>query len=358
MVTINPEVVAAHARHVHLYADQLAKAKQHADHDGVISAISLGVVGQVIASSLDLEAHNLAETMGALSEKAGEVEKRIDATARIHHFTEQANKKLMDTAKTHITDPDLFHFTKSINDLPDSGLVSDIASFASNCPQYAQAGSLAVVLGAAGLAFDVLGYVLDPVGNVFGTLAGLIIDLAVPLKKVLDALLGDPGALQDASTSFDQLAHYLSETAHTFAASLGEITPQVWDEPGASDVYLKAANNLVQLAVAAGAGAEQFSGDLLALGSFLGDLRAGVFDHIMGFVTEAIIEATAGVAASEVTLGASLAAAAGVIETEADLTAASIALQVAGAYARMLAAIEVADAQSSNYQKLVADIKK
>lgn len=320
MVTINTEVVAAHAQHVHLYSTQLKDAQEHVSHDGLWTGIALGIVGQILASPMDSKMKGLSESMGALSEKAADVKKRIDTTAKIHHFTEQSNKKLMDHTKATVHDPDLFHAPKSINDFPDSGLVSDIASFASNCPQYAKAGSVAVVLGAVGLALDVLGYALDPVGNMLGTFAGLIIDLVVPLKKVLDLLLGDPGALQDSSAAFDQIAQFLSETAHTFAASLSEINDKTWKEPGASDVYLKAANSLIQIAITAGSGAEEISGDVLIIGSFLGDLRAGVFDHIVGFVIEALLEAALGVSLAEVTLGASLATAAGLIETEAALT--------------------------------------
>jgi hypothetical protein len=296
--------------------------------------------------------------VGALAERGDDVGKRIDTTAKIHRFTEQANTKLMDTTKAQITDPDLFHMPKTINDFPDAGLVSDIGSFASNCPQYQQSGSVTVTLGAVSLALDVLGFVLDPVGNVFGMMAGIIIDLIVPLKKVLDALAGDPGGLQDASTAFDQIATYLSETAHTFAASLSEMTTAVWDEPGASDVYLKAAQNLVQLAITAGSGAEEISGDLLVIGSFLGDLRAGVFDHIVGLVVEMCITAATGVAFAVPTFGASIAAAAGIMEAEAAFTAASIAMQVAAATLRAIAAAQVADTQAHAYEKLVADIKK
>lgn len=358
MVTINTDIVAAHAQHVHLYSTQLKNAQDHVSHDGLWTGIALGMVGTLLFSPMDLKMKALSDTMGALSEKAADVEKRIDTTAQIHAFTERANTELMDHTKTTITDPDLFHAPKSINDFPDSGIVSDIGSFASNCPQYAQAGSVAVTLGAVSLALDVLGYALDPVGNMFGTFAGLIIDLVYPLKEILDALLGDPGALQDSSTAFEQIAQYLSETAHTFATSLSEINSSTWDEPGASDVYLKAANSLIQLAITAGTGAEEISGDTFVIGSFLGDLRAGVFDHIVGFVVEALFEAALGVAFAEVTLGASLAVAAGLIETEAGLTAASIAMQVAAAILRAIAAAQVAHSQAQSYDKLVADIKK
>lgn len=358
MTTINTDVVSAHAQHVHLFASQLNNAKDHATHDGHWTEIALGGLGQVIFWAMDLKINELADTMGALADKGDGVKKRIDATAKVHHFTEQANKQLMEKTKTSIHDPDLFHAPKSINDFPDMGLSGDIAQFASNCPQYAQAGAIPVVLGAVGLALDVLGYALDPVGNLFGEFAGLIIDLVVPLKKVLDFLLGDPGALQDASTAFDEIAKYLSETAHTFNSSLSQITPKTWDEPGASDVYLKAANNLIQLTITAGSGAEEVSGDILCIGSLLGDLRSHVFDHIVGFVMEAVFEAALGASFAEVTLGASLAAAAGLIETEADLTAASIAVEVAAAIARLSAAAMVANSQADNYRKLVADIKK
>jgi hypothetical protein len=358
MPTINTDVVAAHAQHVHLFATELGNAKNHAVHDGHWTEIALGGLGQIIWFEMDMVIHGHSEMMGALSEKAADVKKRIDSTAQIHHFTEQANTKLMDATKTKIADPDLFHAPKTLNDFPDMNFAGDIAGFAANCPQYAEAGAIPVVLGSVGLALDVLGFALDPVGNVFGTFAGLIIDMIVPLKKVLDFLLGDPGALQDASTAFDQIAQYMSEIAHTFSASLSQITPQTWNEPGASDVYLKAANNLIQLTITAGTKAESISGDILVIGSFLGDLRANVFDHIVGFVIEALFEAAMGVALSEVTFGASLAVAAGVIETEAAMTAASIAAEVAAAVARMGAAALVAKSQGNSYKKLVADIKK
>jgi hypothetical protein len=358
MTTINPEVVGAHAQHAHLFADQLHNAEKHAAHDGQWTAIALGLLGQVIFSPMDTKMGALSAAMGAVGDRADDVNKRIDATARIHHFTERANKQLMDETKTRIHDPDLFHMPRSINDFPDLGLSGDIGQFASNCPQYAQAGAIPVVLGALGLALDVLGYALDPVGNVFGELAGVIIDLVVPLKKVLDALLGDPGALQDASATYDEIAHYLSETAHAFDASLAEITPRTWDEPGASDVYLRAADNLIQLAITAGAGSEEVSGDILCIGSFLGDVRSHVFDHIVGFVMEAVFEAALGASFAEVTFGASLAAAVGLIEEEAAMTAASIAVELAAAVARLGAAALVAHSQAENYQKLVADIKR
>lgn len=357
MNAFDPDVIAAHAQHVHLYSTQLRTAKQHADHDGTWTGIALGVAGQVLALPMDYQLSAFGDTLQALCDRADDVGRRIDHTATVHRITEQANRRLMDTTKTRISDPDLVHWPRTINDFPDSGIVSDIGSFASNCPQYSQAGGVALGLGITGLAFDVLGYVLDPVGNVFGTLAGLIIDLCVPLKEVVDALMGDPGALQDSSTAFLQIATFLSETAHTFAASLGEITPRTWDEPGASDRYLQVARNLVQLAIDAGSTATALSGDILAVGSFLGDLRSGVFDHVVGFVIEAIIEAATGVALAPATLGASVGVAAGIITTEFELTAASIALQVAGAIARLSAAALVAQEQGRSYEKLVADIK-
>jgi hypothetical protein len=358
MVTVHPDVLAAHAQHVHLFAEQLRRAKDHTKHDGLWTEIALGGLGQLIFLPMDNKINSCSDTMAALADKAAEVKKRIDATAQHWNFTEQANKDLMDKTKTKIQDPDLFHAPKSLNDFPDMGLSGDIGQFASNCPQYAQAGWIPVTLGAVGLALDVLGYALDPVGNVFGELAGLIIDLVVPLRKILDFLLGDPGALQDASTAFDEIARYLSETAHTFNASLSEITPKDWDEPGASDVYVKAANNLVQLTITAGSGAEEISGDIFCIGSLLGDVRSKVFDHIVGFVLEAVFEAALGVAFSEVTFGASLAVATGIIETEAALTAASIAAELAAAAARLIAAAIVAHSQAENYDRLVADIKK
>ncbi len=52
-------------------------------------------------------------------------------------------------------------------------------------------------------------------------------------------------------------------------------------------MYLTAANNLIQLAVVSGEGSEQVCGDILMIGSFLGDVRSHVFDHIVGFVVEA-----------------------------------------------------------------------
>lgn len=362
MVHINTQVVADHAQHVHLFSEQLHNASKHAGHDATWTEISSGLpvwlIGTIIFHPLNFKLDGLSDTMKALADKASDVKRRIDATAQHWHFVEDANKKLMDQTKTKIEDPDVFHAPKSINDFPDMGLSGDIAQFASNCPQYAQAGSIPVVLGAVGLALDVLGYALDPVGNIAGEFAGLIIDLIVPLKKVLDFLLGDPGELQDASTAYDEIARYLSESAHTFNASLSQITPTVWDEPGASDVYVKAAANLIQLTITAGAGAEEVSGDLLAIGSLVGDVRTKIFDHIVGFVLEALLEAAIGTAAAEVTFGASLAVAAGIIEEEATLTALSIAAELAAATARVIAAAMVAQKQGENYQKLVADIKK
>lgn len=358
MVTINPDIVAAHAQHAHLYSTQLKSAQDHASHDALWSGIALGIVGQMLQPQMSGKLYSFSETMGALSDKGAEVGTRIDTTAKIHQFTEQANTELMGRTRTQINDPDLFHVPHTINDFPDSGIVSDIGSFASNCPQYSQAGSVAVTLGAVSLALDALGLALDPVGNMFGMFAGVIIDLVWPLKEVLDLLAGDPGALQDASATFDQIAQFLSETAHTYGASLSEITPAVWDEPGASDVYLRAANNLVQLAITAGSGAEDISGDLLIIGSFLGDLRAGVFDHIVGLVAEMLITAATGIAFSIPTFGASIAAAVGFMEAEAAFTTASIAIQLAAAVLRATAAAQVADTQAQNYDKLVADIRK
>ncbi|SHG58696.1 hypothetical protein SAMN05443575_2318 [Jatrophihabitans endophyticus] len=357
MVTFNPEVVAEHAQHVHLFATQLDNAETHAMHDSTWTTIALGGLGILIFTPMTGKLDDFGTSVQTLSERADDVKKRIDSTVQIHRITEQANVELIDKTKTSITDPDLFHAPKSINDFPDMGISGDIGQFASNCPQYAEAGSIPVVLGAVGLALDVLGYALDPVGNVFGELAGLIIDLIWPAKELLDWLLGDPGALQDASATYEQIGQYLSETAHTYAASLAQITPATWDEPGASDVYRGAADSLVQLAVGSGTRSVEISGDILMIGSVLGDVRSHVFDHIVGFVMEAVFEAALGTSFAAVTFGASLGVAAGVIETEAAMTIASIGVEMAAAAARLGAAAMVAHAQSASYQKLIADIK-
>ncbi len=358
MPTINTEVVAAHAQHVQLFGKQLDTCEKHVSHNADCTTLALGMVGVMIFMPMTDKMWGYSSTVKALSEKADEVERRIDATATTWHFIEQANTELVDTMKTTIEDPDLMHWPESINDFPDSGMVSDIGGFASNCPQYAEAGAIPVVLGSVGMALDVLGWVVDPVGTIFGTLAGLIIDLCVPLKEVIDALMGDPGALQQAATAYEQTATFLSEAAHGFAASLGTITPATWDQPGASDVYLRAANNLVQLAVLAGEKAVEISGDIVMIGSFLGDLRNGVIEAVMGFVIAACFEAATGAALAPVTLGASIAVSGGIISTQAMMTAAGIAVDIAAASARLGAAAMVANSQKSSYDKLVADIKK
>lgn len=112
------------------------------------------------------------------------------------------------------------------------------------------------------------------------------------------------------------------------------------------------------MTITAGSGAEEISGDILCIGSLLGDVRSHVFDHIVGFELWALFEAALGVSLSEVTLGASIAAAVSFIETEAELTLASIIVELAAAAARLGGAATVANSQADSYKKLVADIKK
>jgi len=354
MTTVDPDILAAHAHDVLLFSQRCKNTADIATHQAHMQEAALGALGNLVALAVLELPGTWSSMMTGTAGGAKDLKDRIEATAKLHHFTEQVNTTLMQKTKAAVTDPDFFHAPQSVGDIPDMGMFSSIASFAAACPTLSEASPWAVALGAAGLAMDVLGYVLDPVAGVFGAMAGIIVDLAVPLKKILDLTLGDPAAISTVSTAWSQIAKFLATTGGDYSKAVATITPKVWNEPGASDVYLKTAKDVLGLVKVQAQNAETISEGLLMVGSALGDARAYIIGEIMSWLTEMIITAAAGAAAAPETLGASIAAAMGFMEAETAAKVAALALFVGGTAARLGAAAIVAHHQSEQFTAFTA----
>lgn len=362
MPYVDTEALAAHAQHVHLLADNVETAKDHAESSATSTQIAggvlgfwLGIPGSVIGAPMGNRVSGFNTVMERVAAKSDDAGDLIEETAERWDFVEQANVELAQSNTTELDQVDNFHQPESIGDFPDAGRVNSIGTLAETWPAYREAGEFATILGTAATGLDLLGFYLNPVSGIAGEFAGLIINLAWPLKELLDVTLGDPGAITEAAAVYEQMGTYLADAAQTYHGSLASVTAEIWDEPARED-YLQVAEALVNHVVAGGAEAVEMSGDLLRSGALCTDTRAAVFDLAVWWVLRSVVTAAAASAAAVPTAGASIPAATTMIQVDSWMTLGQAVARVAAAGFRFGAAAMVANSKAAAYADLTADL--
>jgi PPE family len=183
------------------------------------------------------------------------------------------------------------------------------------------------------VGLDVLGIALDPFGQLFGEVAGYIIEHVGFLNTFMDALTGDPQGIEAASETWKNIAERLVESAREYEQSLGPLAGS-WQD-AASDAYVAAAEGYIACLQGAAGYAELFSEGITLAGMLCAKTRQDVYDAIGDFLFDLVMEGLAALAAAGFTFGGSLAAWITAMEIQADLVAASIADKIAALLGRM-----------------------
>jgi hypothetical protein len=183
------------------------------------------------------------------------------------------------------------------------------------------------------VGLDVLGIALDPFGQIFGEVAGFIIEHVGFLNTFMDMLTGDPQGIEAASETWKNIGARLFESATEYDTALTTVSAS-WTD-AASDAYQAAAKGYISCLQGAGGYADLFSEGITLAGMLCAKTRQDVYDAIGDFLFDMVMEGLATLASSWFTFGATIAAWITAMEIQGDLLAASIADKIASLLGKM-----------------------
>lgn len=183
------------------------------------------------------------------------------------------------------------------------------------------------------VGLDVLGMALDPFGQIFGEVAGYIIEHVGFLKDFMDVLTGDPQGIEAASETWKNIGQRLATSATEYTSAL-DTAAQTWSD-AAFDAYRTAATAYAGCLDGGAVYAGFFSEGITLAGMLCAKTRQDVYNAIGDFLFDMVMEGLAALASSWFTFGATIAAWITAMEIQADLVAASIADKIATLLGRL-----------------------
>jgi hypothetical protein len=300
---------------------------------------------------------------------------RIDATADVYDRGEATNKALVERTK-----PDLFGTGDVLtNDTAinvgkelgsgqpikdtdivegDAGIVNDAIStgvLIGKIVTGQDVDPVDIVKVVGNDLFDTVGFVLNPLGSLFGAYVGVIIDAIPPMKELLDITLGDPDAIAKVSRSWDTLAKWFVDCGNDYQESLKTVTDQIW-QGEAADRYRTMANNAIALLGQIGQGCELISAVTLEVGSIISTTRGKLIGLVVGFVLDQAIALYIAAATAGPTFGGSVAAFWEEFGVDAEVKSVLMALSIEQAIFNLLATLEKAGEQELKFQQYAAKL--
>ncbi|MFI7115421.1 hypothetical protein [Amycolatopsis sp. NPDC049868] len=187
--------------------------------------------------------------------------------------------------------------------------------------------SLSIGLASAGMAIEILGMVVDPIGSLLTAGIGWLIEHIVIFRWPLDFLLGDPKGIEAAKTAIYKEGAEVREWAKDHAAATGKFMEK-WDGE-AADTF-RADMEGVTAQIEALAGYIEFAGKQMGIaGAVIGAVRGIVRDIIAMTLAGILKAAIVAVALAPVTFGGSIIAAIASIMTTVAVAIAKIAKKIA-----------------------------
>lgn len=199
--------------------------------------------------------------------------------------------------------------------------------------------SLSIGLASAGMAIEVLGMVVDPIGSLLTAGIGWLIEHIVIFRWPLDFLLGDPKGIEAAKTAIYKEGAEVREWAKDHAAATTKFMEK-WDGE-AADTF-RADMEGVAAQIEALAGYIEFAGKQMGIaGAVIGAVRGIVRDIIAMTLAGILKAAIVAVALAPVTFGGSIIAAITSIMTTVGVAIAKIAKQIADVAKKLAEMIKI-----------------
>ena len=196
-------------------------------------------------------------------------------------------------------------------DLAGAGLLSSVQDL----DRALVAGDAAHVAAAAqSVAVDLVGFAMDPVGELLQGVAGYLIEHLWFLREPLDALAGDPAAIKAQARTWLGAATTLSDLAAEYPRRAAAVTG--WDGAAAQEYRAAVDDYAFHLDRAAGA-ARAASTEILESAATVGTVRALIRDLVAEFVAKAVKGAVSAMVTAVPTGGVSVATFTAVVVLEA-----------------------------------------
>ncbi|GDY28912.1 hypothetical protein [Gandjariella thermophila] len=184
-----------------------------------------------------------------------------------------------------------------------SGIVSDIANTTKSIED---GDGLGVGMNGVAVAFDALSLAEDPLGGLLAAGVGWLIEHLSFLRKPLDILAGDPGAVQAQANTWTNIGAELKKCAEDYENSLKSDIPR-W-EGQAAESYRKQGEELIKEIGGFAEAASGVAGGITIAGVLVGTERGIIRDLISTFIGKMIERALIAAAGAIETLGGSVAA--------------------------------------------------
>jgi uncharacterized protein YukE len=181
-------------------------------------------------------------------------------------------------------------------------------------------------IAAAGLALDVLGLVLDPLGTIFAAGIGWLIEHVTPFRVPLDMLFGDPEGITVATSALDAEAEKVAERKSDLERKLAEFM-QSWSGEGA-DAFRASTQELADGMDALQEALKSASKNMSICGAVVGAVRGIIRDLIAGVLGGILAGALAAIAAMAFTFGASIGIFLGTVYTTVVVALGKIAMHI------------------------------
>ena len=189
-----------------------------------------------------------------------------------------------------------------IEDAPTAG--SGIIDAAYSLHQAAQDNDqVAIGIGSAGMALDVLGLVMDPLGTALAAGIGWLIEHVTPFRVPLDMMMGDPAGIDEAQAAIDVQKENLVAWADKHKDDM-EILDS-WSG-AAADAFKREMAAVGEHLNSLGSYVESASKNMGIAGAIIGAFRGVVRDFVAATLGGLIAGAIAAVAAMPFTFGTSI----------------------------------------------------
>ncbi|RSN65635.1 hypothetical protein DMH01_04535 [Amycolatopsis sp. WAC 04182] len=199
--------------------------------------------------------------------------------------------------------------------------------------------SLSIGLASAGMAIEILGMVVDPIGSLLTAGIGWLIEHIVIFRWPLDFLLGDPKGIEAAKTAIYNEGKAVKEWSEDHAAATKKFMEK-WDGEAADK--FRADMEGVAAQIDALAEYINFAGKQMGIaGAVIGAVRGIVRDIIAMTLAGILKAAIVAVALAPVTFGGSIIAAIGSIMTTVAVAIAKIAKQIADTAKKLAEMIKI-----------------
>jgi hypothetical protein len=373
---VHTGVVRQHANDVKVIQSEFQTGVNGILSEAIATDVAFGILwAPTVVPSLTA----VETTTGLLCKKVGDglhdLGIRIDATADVYDKGEATNAALVARAK-----PDLFGTGDVLtNDTPinlgkdlatgqqpkdtdlvegDAGIINDAIQTGVTIGKIVtgqDVDPIDLVKLIGNDLFDTIGFVLNPLGSLFGAYVGVIIDAIPPLKELLDITLGDPDAIVKVSKSWDTLARWFVDCGDRYQESLKTVTDAIWSGE-AADQYRQMAANTISLLGTIGQGCELISAVVLAVGSVISTTRGKLIGLVVGFVLDQAIALALAAGLAGPTFGGSVAAFWEEFGVDAEVKATLAALSIEQAIFNLLATLEKSGEQELTFQQYEAKL--